>query len=318
MMKKKPAPPLSEERANEIAETRWLGLEHLTLLTGLSEGKTIREYCVRADGVLKPRCQYRSTPRVAWLTRVPKRPPASKVRRSGLAFPCEPPELLGFLLSLPGAVTIPSAFQNRVIQLSPDQSRDAYLRWSFRHRQGQRMSRVGDAQYREAWLETTEETLVFLRKRLQYAEEIVPTDAGLSLNEKLSVIADLQRQIEEAERGRGAGKTVSRQSRASGSRLDERVAPETERIVSAFSEGLKGKSPEWLGKALGEPHKHGSLAECRIGAVKPRSPARWNPAHVADWLLQNELISAATAEIRMQKHFPKWLRDWEDIREWDR
>lgn len=310
---KKPAPPLSEESANDLAESRGLGLEHWTLLTGLSEGKVVREYCVRADGVLKPSCQYRSTPRVAGLMRVSQRPPASKVRRSGLAFPCEPPELLGFLLSLPGAVTIPSAFQNRVIQLSPDQSRDAYLRWSFRHSQGQRMSTVGDAQYREAWLEATEDTLDSLQDRLSEAQQVVPTDTGRSLNEKLSVVADLERQIEEAERSRSAGEAVSR--RRDPSHLDERVAPKKRKIVSAFSEGLNGKNSQWLEKALGEPQKHDGLAECRVGAVRPRSPTQWNPAFVAYWLVQNELMSAAAAEIRVERYFPKWLPDWERIRE---
>lgn len=315
-MKKRPASPLPEERANEIAEARWLSLEHWTLLTGLSEDKTIREYCVRADGVLRPRCQYRSTMRFAGLMRVPLRPPASKVRRSGLAFPCEPPELLGFLLSLPDAVTIPSAFQKRVIELSPDQSRDAYLRWSFLHCQGQRMSRVGDAQYREAWLEATKDTLDSLKGRLSEAQEVVPTDTGRSLNEKLSLVADLERQIKEAELCRGAGKAVSR--RRDPSHLDERVAPEKRKIVSAFSEGLNGKSAEWLEKALGEPQKHCGLAECRVGAVKPRSPARWDPALVADWLFQNKLMSAAAAGICIERYFPKWLPDWKGIREWDR
>lgn len=312
---KKPAPPLSEESANSLAESRGLGLEHWTLLTGLGEGKAVREYCVRADGVLKPRCQYRSTPRVAWRMRVPLRPPASKVRRSGLAFPCEPPELLGFLLSLPDAVTIPSAFQNRVIELSPDQSRDAYLRWSFRHRQGQRMSRVGDAQYREAWLEATKDTLDSLVGRLTEAEQVVPTDTGRSLNEKLTVIADLQRQIEEAKRSQLDGKATSQQSMATSRHMDERVAPEKRKIVGAFSDGLNGKDSEWLEKALGEPQKHGGLAECRIGAVRPRSPAQWNPVLVADWLVQKKLMSAAAAEIRVQKHFPEWLPDWERVRE---
>jgi hypothetical protein len=299
---------VAADRATQIAEMKQLGLEHWIELTGHHVGQCYGSYRVNELGVLKQTPDAQRLYATAHVTFQITAPPScllSKVPRNGLPFPSEPPELLGFALSLNGQVQIPPEFQRRVIEIAFNDSRDAFLRWRCKNHDMHNSSMVADDEYIEAWSEMTDETLHELRNRLSDAEKVIPTDTGTSLNEKFACVADLRRQVEEAERSQTAYKAQPHPSAV-------REGVPTSGIRDAFGHGLAGKNEEWFAMALGDPRKQPGLIECRVGVTRPRQEARWNPVLVADWLIQKKRLSPSTATLRIREHFPTWLQEWEE------
>lgn len=145
---------VTPDLARQIGETRPLQLEHWTILTGHPEGECYGAYRVSKEGVLKPLREYRfivPSPQRTYARRFKRNfPLRSKMPRTGLFFPCEPPELLGFALSLDSLVSIPPDFRRRVIELSPTHSKDAYLRYRF-FQSTLILSDDATKQYADAW-----------------------------------------------------------------------------------------------------------------------------------------------------------------------